>query len=68
MTLNLPFLCDTGGNEVSEDWLLSRALPEPKWEWTFDSDWTFCFRVVSSPNWFHRQTQRLILGIHWRRL
>ena len=37
-----------------------------KWTWRLSDSEYAVFHVETAPNWFHRQTQRLFLGIIWR--
>lgn len=43
---------------------------EPKytWSWKLHGDSNTQFNDKSAPCWFHRQMQRWMLGIHWRKL
>jgi hypothetical protein len=43
-------------------------LPKYTWSWKLHGDSCTQFSDTSAPCWFHRQMQRLILGIHWRKL
>lgn len=47
--------------------IIDTAPPKSKWSIGPEFDITF---VTPSPmpNWFHRTMQRLILGIHWRKI
>jgi len=39
------------------------------WEWVIDGDWNGVrFQLNDAPCWFHRFMQRVLLGIHWRRI
>lgn len=41
----------------------------PKSEWSMGPEFDIVFVTPSPmPNWFHRTMQRLILGIHWRKI
>jgi|GEM_PF-3203322 len=40
--------------------------PASKWTWRLADADDGLFYVETAPNWFHRQTQRLFLGIIWR--
>lgn len=44
-------------------------MAEPKSKWSFGPEF-HCefFTTAPMPNWFHRTMQRLILGIHWRKI
>ena len=42
--------------------------PKYTWYWKLHGDSNTQFSNTSAPCWFHRQMQRLILGIHWRKL
>lgn len=45
-----------------------RMPPEPKWQVSLSPDFYVSAHVPYAPNWIYRQIQRLVLGIHWRRL
>lgn len=45
--------------------------PEPNWQWSINGDWqamTVSLVMEKPPSLFHRLTQRLFLGIHWRKI
>ena len=45
--------------------------PEFTWQWCFNGRWEREGIIVSVEKpacWFHRVMQRLILGIHWRKI
>jgi len=41
--------------------------PDLPWTGSFGNDRLICVRVRTPPNWFHRQMQRLLLGIKWEK-
>ncbi len=43
-------------------------LPEPTWEFSFESTWRVRWQTTAAPNAFHRFMQRVLLGIVWRRI
>lgn len=47
-----------------------KLLRTPKYiaAWCFNGDWSFQVNTQSIPCWFYRTMQRLILGIHWKKL
>jgi hypothetical protein len=47
--------------------LINAAPPKSKWSIGPEFDIAF-FTTSPMPNWFHRTMQRLILGIHWRKI
>ena len=52
---------------------LGITVPEDKWEMSIggnqNQSWTYLtIRGSHAPNWFFRLTQRLILGICWKRI
>jgi hypothetical protein len=41
----------------------------PKSKWSIGPEFDIAFVTPSPmPNWFHRTMQRLVLGIHWRKV
>jgi hypothetical protein len=47
--------------------LMNAAPPKSKWSISPRFDTEF-FTPSPMPNWFHRTMQRLILGIHWKKV
>lgn len=45
-----------------------RLPPKAKWYFTLDPEGWYQFQSPDAPNTFYRLMQRLVLGIHWRRL
>jgi len=43
------------------------GVPDLPWIGSFGNDRLICVRVRTPPNWFHRQMQRLLLGIKWEK-
>jgi len=43
------------------------STPDLPWTGSFGNDPLICVRVRTPPNWFHRQMQRLLLGIKWEK-
>jgi len=44
-------------------------VPKYTWQWCFNDRWDGIIVNVEKPVcWFHRVMQRLILGIHWRKI
>ena len=60
----------TCGGSIDEDRVshfVNAALPKSKW--SIGPEFDIAFVTPSPmPNWFHRTMQRLILGIHWRKV
>lgn len=49
--------------------LATLYVPKYEWQWCLNGEWnSVVFNVVSAPNPFNRLMQRLILGIHWRKM
>jgi hypothetical protein len=60
----------TCGGSIDEDrvsHLMNAAPPKSKWSIGPEFDIPF-YTPTPMPNWFHRTMQRLILGIHWRKV
>ena len=45
-----------------------KTSPKHNWELTFDDSQEVVFCKETAPCWFHRITQRLILGMRWERV
>jgi len=49
--------------------LATLYVPKYEWQWSLTDKWdSVVFNSVSAPNAFNRLMQRLILGIHWRKM
>jgi len=38
------------------------------WRWSLDKDFNASFLSETAPCWFYQFMQRIILGIHWKKI
>ena len=55
-------------NIIDEGTVRIIDFEKPSWQWCLDGNWSLVFSSYSAPNAFNRLMQKLILGIHWRRI
>lgn len=41
---------------------------KPTWSFSLDPSFSFQFQVLTAPNGLYRFLQRVVLGIHWKRI
>lgn len=55
-------------NIIDEGTIRIIDFEKPRWQWCLDGNWAVVFSAYTAPNAFNRLMQKLILGIHWRRV
>lgn len=53
---------------TAEAKLYKVPIPENKWKFCLNGDWSISFLVPTAPNAFNRVMQKLLLGIYWEKL